>query len=212
MDGHEKCGVLGVKLVGSDGEPQPSCRFFPTPWNVFLQRTGLQRLFPGATMVDSPNWDVGLTRECDWVPGCFYLVRAEVVQQVGLFDPRFFLYGEEIDHCAAVKAAGWSVIYFAGTTVVHLGGESAKADGPITASGRQVSRLQIESELLYFRKHHGRVGVWLAMILGTVADAASAGWGLLRHRGTHRFKGAMSHLAASWRLFFRTRLGRYPTR
>ena len=212
MDGQPKCGVLGVKLVGSDGEPQPSCRFFPTPWNAFLQRTGLQRLFPGAVMVDKSDWDANVSQECDWVPGCFYLVRVEVIQQVGLFDPRFFLYYEEVDHCAAVKAASWSVMYFAGATVVHLGGESAKADGTITDSGRQASQLQIESELLYFRKHHGRAGVWVAMILGTLADLVTAARSLLKLRGTRHLGGVIGHLADSWWLFVRTHFGRRATR
>ena len=35
MDAHPRCGVLGVKLVGANGALQPSCRYFPTPWNVF---------------------------------------------------------------------------------------------------------------------------------------------------------------------------------
>ena len=43
MDAHARCGVLGVKLVGADGSLQPSCRYFPTPWNVFAasNRLGL---------------------------------------------------------------------------------------------------------------------------------------------------------------------------
>src|SRR5262245_39000116 len=41
MEAHPGCGISGVKLVGHDGTLQPSCRYFPTPWNVFLARTGL---------------------------------------------------------------------------------------------------------------------------------------------------------------------------
>jgi GT2 family glycosyltransferase len=61
------------------------------------------RFFPGLKMVDEMNWDHGSVRECDWLPGCFYLVRREVLDQVGLFDPRYFLYYEEVDHCKRVK-------------------------------------------------------------------------------------------------------------
>src|ERR1700742_185204 len=46
LDKHPRCGILGVKLVGEDGSLQPSCRYFPTPWNVFLQQTGLSRFLP----------------------------------------------------------------------------------------------------------------------------------------------------------------------
>jgi len=103
MEAHPECGVLGVRLVGRDGDLQPCCRYFPTPLNIFVSRTGLDRFFPGLKMVDEMSWDHGTVRECDWLPGCFYLVRREVLDQVGLFDPRYFLYYEEVDHCKRVK-------------------------------------------------------------------------------------------------------------
>ncbi|POZ99712.1 glycosyltransferase family 2 protein, partial [Pseudomonas sp. MWU12-2312b] len=109
------------------GDLQPSCRYFPTPLNVFMARTGLERFFPGVKKVDDMTWDHNSVRECDWVPGCYYLIRREVIDQVGLFDPRYFLYYEEVDHCKRVKQAGWKVVYYPHTTVVHIGGESAKS-------------------------------------------------------------------------------------
>src|SRR5262245_50158990 len=162
MDAHPRCGVLGVKLVGPNGALQPSCRYFPTPWNVFIASTGLERFFPCVRLVDDMSWDHASLRECDWVPGCYYLVRHEVIERVGLFDPRYFLYYEEIDHCRAVRRAGWSVVYYPFTEVVHLGGESAKIEGPLSRFGRQIPALRIESELLYFRKHYGVRGVFAA--------------------------------------------------
>ena len=54
------------------------------------RRTGLERWFPGTRLVDDPAWDPELPRECDWVPGCYYLLRKSVVDQVGLFDRRYF--------------------------------------------------------------------------------------------------------------------------
>ena len=105
------------------------------------------------------DWDHASVRECDWVPGCYYLIRREVIDQVGLFDPRYFLYYEEVDHCKRVKQAGWKVVYYPHTTVVHIGGESAKSVDQLNVDGRQIPTLQIESELLYFRKHHGLPGL-----------------------------------------------------
>jgi GT2 family glycosyltransferase len=174
MDAHPRYGVLGVKLVGRDGTLQPSCRYFPTPWNLFVARTGFKRFFPRTRLVDDLSWDHTWIRECDWVPGCYYLVRREVVERVGLFDPRYFLYYEELDHCRRVRAAGWSVVYYPFTHVVHLGGESAKSEGPLTAHGRQISAQQIESELLYFRKHNGSVGLLSALTLSLFADSIVA--------------------------------------
>jgi N-acetylglucosaminyl-diphospho-decaprenol L-rhamnosyltransferase len=165
MQQNPRCGILGVKLVGEDGSLQPSCRFFPTPWNVFLTANGLERFFPNTKLVDDMTWDHSATRSCDWVPGCFYLIRKEVIDQIGLFDPRFFLYHEEVDHCRRARSAGWAVSYYGDTQVVHIGGESAKSDAALTSAGRQVARLQVESELLYFRKHYGLLGLLATVIL-----------------------------------------------
>jgi len=167
MELNPDCGILGVKLVGEDGSIQPCCRFFPTPWNVFLIGTGLDRFFPDTRLVDNMKWDHSRIRECDWVPGCCYLTRKEVVDQIGLFDPRFFLYYEEVDHCRRAHQAGWKVFFCPDTQVVHIGGESAKSDTTLTNAGRQIARLQLESELLYFRKYYGLLGL-LASVLLTI--------------------------------------------
>ncbi len=170
MDSHPQTGILGVKLLGRDGVLQPSCRYFPTPWNLFLTKTGLNKLFRNIKLVDDMAWSHDAVRDCDWVPGCYYLIRREVIDQVGLFDPRYFLYYEEVDHCFAAKRAGWQVTYFPDTPGVHIGGESAKTDHAISSVSRQVSALQIESELLYFRKNWGLFFVTLHVLLSIVAE------------------------------------------
>lgn len=211
MDAHPKAGVLGVRLVGSDGILQPSCRYFPTPWNSFLFRSGLYRRFTSTRMVDDMDWDHASVRRCDWVPGCYYLVRREVVDRVGLFDPRYFMYFEEVDHCRAVKAAGYDVIYFPDTTVVHVGGESAKSDAALTASGRQISAFQVESELLYFRKHHGRLGLAFHVLASLLIDLARGGWHTLRDRASRAFS-VQWKAARTWlSLLRRTRFGAQAT-
>src|SRR5262249_53468060 len=181
MDAYLECGVLGVKLIGEDGSLQPSCRYFPTPWNVFVASTGLQRFFPRTRLVDDMTWDHASVRKCDWVPGCYYLVRREVIDRVGLFDPRYFLYCEEVDHCRAVHNAGWSVVFYPFTQVVHIGGESAATSATLNPVSRQILPLQIESELLYFRKHHGILGVFTAVLLTNLADSMRVWSGLLRY-------------------------------
>lgn len=212
MEAHTRVGILGVKLVGRDGTLQPSCRYFPTPWNLFLQRTGLSRLFPWVRMMDDMTWDHASPRACDWVPGCYYLVRKEVIDQVGLFDPRYFLYYEEIDHCLAAKRAGWEVHYFPDTTVVHIGGESAKSDGEITESGRQLEALQIESELLYFRKNHGLLSAWINVALNALADLILPAKRWLKGRWPVGWNTYRQHTGLVWSLFRRTRWASQPTR
>jgi N-acetylglucosaminyl-diphospho-decaprenol L-rhamnosyltransferase len=212
MDAHPKCGVLGVKLVGQDGSLQPSCRYFPTPWNVFLVSTDLKHLFPGTRLVDDMSWDHASVRACDWVPGCYYLVRREVIERVGLFDPRYFLYYEEVDHCRAVRDDGWVVMYYPFTQVMHIGGESAASEAALTKDGRQISTLQIESELLYFRKHHGVTGLWAAVILAMLGDVIIACKGLVRRLDVRRAVAAMRHSWAVLKVLIATRLGARATR
>jgi len=170
MDTIPKCVVLGVKLIGRNSELQPSCRYFPTPWNIFLNSTGLSRFFKNVQMVDDMEWDHASSRQCDWVPGCYYLVRRKVIDQADLFDPRYFLYYEEVDHCFSAKNAGWEIHYYPLTSAIHIGGESAKSEGELTTGGWQIEEMQIESELLYFRKNHGFLsaisGVFLAIFWG----------------------------------------------
>lgn len=211
MDSHPRCGISGVRLIGRDGALQPSCRYFPTPWNSFLVRTGLSKYIPKARLVDDMNWDHAAVRSCDWVPGCFYLVRREVIDQIGLFDPRYFLYFEEVDHCLAAKKAGWEVHYYPGTTVVHIGGESAKSEGDLTGAGRQISALQVESELLYFRKNYGIFGVLVSVLLTLIADLILMVKRILKRRP----QGLASHIKHSLvvlSLFARTFGGSRPTR
>jgi N-acetylglucosaminyl-diphospho-decaprenol L-rhamnosyltransferase len=205
-----ECGIVGVRLIGRDGSVQPSCRYFPTAWNLLLVSTGLAKLFPGVRLVDDAHWNDREPAECDWVPGAFLLIRKALIDRVGLFDPRFFLYYEEVDLCRVVKAAGWTVRYCPDTDVVHIGGESARSDGNLSAAGRQLPALQAESELLYFRKHYGLPGVLGGLALGLLGDAILAAKQLLgRARGAGR---PFSHSALAWRLFVRTRLATRPTR
>lgn len=149
MDAHPNCGVLDVKLTDGAGALQPSCRHFPTPFNSFMTRTGLRCLFPWGQLVDKMAWDHTVVREYNWVPGCYYQIRREVLDQVSLFDPQYFMYVEEVGHCRRVKAAVWKVVYYPDTSVGHIGGKSAKFTGAVTEAGRQISTLQFESELLF---------------------------------------------------------------
>ena len=182
MDAHPEWGILGVRLVGLDGADQPSCRYFPTPWNMFLDATGLDRFVFWSQLVDDPACPRDQIQTCDWVPGCFFLIRRDVIAQIGTFDPRFFMYYEEVDYCRRAKAAGWKVAYFPNTRVIHLGGASAQALGPLVAVTRQVSALQMESEVLYLRKHHGTGGL-LSMFALTLAARAIVGLKALLKRG-----------------------------
>ena len=86
--------------------------------------------------------------EVDWVSGACMFVRREALEEVGLFDERFFLYWEDVDLCKRMAAGGWKVVYFPKATIEHhIGGSSE----------RNLARSIFEfhkSAYLYFMKHH----------------------------------------------------------
>ena len=211
MDSNPTSGVLGVKLIGENGDLQPSCRYFPTPWRAFLQTTGFKRFFKNVQMVDEMDWDHASIKNCDWVPGCYYLIRKEVIDQVGLFDPLYFMYCEEVDHCFATKKAGWEVTYYP-IPVIHLGGQSAKSDSEISTHGRQIQSLQIESELLYYRKNHGVTGVLMHLFLTTLSNLLQILRNILKFESLKKLMTYVNHSTFMWKMFFRTNFATKGTR
>ena len=146
------------------------------------------------------------------MPGCYCVIRREVIDQVGLFDDRYFLYYEEVDLCFAAKSAGWQVTYLPDATVVHIGGESAKSFGEITAAGRQLDAMQIESELLYFRKNHGLLTVLADVMLTVLAEAVLVLKRALKGKSPLGVAAALRRAGLVLSLFQRTRWAVQPTR
>lgn len=212
MRANVKCGVLGVRLVSEHGALQPSCRYFPTPWNQFLAANGLQAFFPGARLVDNLDWGHDAVRNCDWVPGCYYLTRKSLLDEIGLFDPRYFLYFEEVDHCKRAQDAGWLIVFYPFVSVVHIGGESAKSEGSISNSGRQLSSLQIESELLFFRKHYGLHAIVILIFLNGLEVLFNLAKDMVHPRRFSRTGTALAKSRLSLKYVYLTRCGSHPTR
>ncbi len=127
---HPDVGVVGPKLVKADGELDLACRrSFPTPEVSFYRMLGLSKLFPKSRRFGRYNLtylDVNQTAEVDSVVGAFMLLRAEVIRQAGILDEAYFMYGEDLDWAYRIKSLGWKIMYYPGTTVLHLKGESSK--------------------------------------------------------------------------------------
>ncbi len=160
MDQEPKVGLGGARLVGKNGSWQPSARQFPSLVNDLLILSGLAGRYPNSGFFGRPDHTWDKTNEptsVDWVPGAFSIIRRDVLQKIGFFDERFFLYYEEVDLCRRVKQAGYQVQYWPDVTVVHLGGESSKTVKTLTvsSSGSQLILWRMRSAFLYYRKHHG---------------------------------------------------------
>ncbi len=182
MDAAPHVGLAGARLVGRDDSWQPSARLFPSPLNDFLALSGLAAKFPRSRFfgrVDRTWADPLQPAAVEWTPGAFAIIRRAVLEQVGHFDERFFLYYEEVDLCRRIRAAGHKVWYWPDVVVVHLGGESSKTVKHLTlaSSGSQLMLWRMRSALLYYYKHHGVCCAWLARSLETVWHAVRA----LRH-------------------------------
>jgi N-acetylglucosaminyl-diphospho-decaprenol L-rhamnosyltransferase len=208
MDAHPRSGVLGVKLVDESGHVQPSVFRFPTPWNVFVPMSRLDRLVGLSSFVEQDSTSL---RACDWVQGCFYLIRNEVIKTVGLFDPRYFLFFEEIDHCRSLKSAGWNVIYYPYAPVTHLGGESTKCvTGGDLDGNQQVPALLAESEFLYYRKHYGVFVVFASLFFTILTDFGRVLKRLVVTQNAHQALAPMNHLWMVIQVLVRTRMGARP--
>jgi GT2 family glycosyltransferase len=173
MDASPATGFGGARLVGRDGSWQPSGRRFHSIWRDALTLTGISARFPRSRVFGAPDrtWArQDVAADVDWVTGAFLIMRREALAKTGLFDPRFFLYCEEVDLCRRVKQAGFRVSYWPDVVVTHIGGESSRQLNSVGAS-QTLSRgvlWRMRSTLLYYRKHHGakaRLALWLESAL-----------------------------------------------
>lgn len=164
MNDNPDVGVLGVKMVGEEGNLQPSARKFPTPFYKFTVLSGISSRFPNSRLLGGPDyswWDHNSIKNVDWVVGAYLMVRSDAAEQVGYFDERYFLYYEETDFCLQIKKKGYNVIFYPFAEVIHLGGESSKnTDKAVSESGRQITGIRIDSEQKYHWKNYGWLRVY----------------------------------------------------
>jgi GT2 family glycosyltransferase len=157
MDAHPQVGIAGCKVLNRDGTLQLACRrSIPTPRAAFFRLSGLSLLFPKSRMVGAYNMTYRSpdeTHEVDAVSGAFLMIRREVIEQIGLLDERFFMYGEELDWCLRAKRAGWTVMYHPDARIIHYKGESTKYNS------KKATMEFYKAMFLFYRKHFA-AGHW----------------------------------------------------
>lgn len=128
MINHPDTGVLGCKVLLPDGSLDKACRrSFPKFSVSFYRMTGLSKLFPKSERFGRYNLtylDKDETYEVDCVMGAFMLLKSDAIEEVGLLDEKFFMYGEDIDWCYRIKHAGWKIIYYSEAEIIHYKGSS----------------------------------------------------------------------------------------
>ena len=130
MDEHPRCGGLGVKMLDGQGQFLPeSKRGLPTPAVAFYKIFGLAWLFPRSRTFGRYHLgflDPDQAHEIAVLSGAFMLLRKAALDEVGLLDEDYFMYGEDIDLSYCLTQGGWQNWYFPGTRIIHYKGESTK--------------------------------------------------------------------------------------
>ena len=123
LDEHPTAGIVGSKLLNSDGTLQSSCRNFMTtrrlilqhmlPWNKISQRL--------AEKISLMYWDHNETKPVDWLLGAALMIRRECLDEIGLKDESYFIFHEDSDWCFQAKKAGWKVVFVHDAEIIHHG-------------------------------------------------------------------------------------------
>ena len=207
-----RIGLLGPHLVHADGATQPSCRRSYTLATVFLESTPLQWWFgetPDLRRFYCRDLDPTKAAKVDWVEGACLIVRRSVLQAVGGFDPRFFMYFEETDWCQRIRDAGWDVAYFPGAQALHH--RSRSADQDLIARALNFHR----SRHTFLVKERGRlvallVRVVIGLLFGVYAAQQAAKTLVKRQNQELRQNAAMLGHVTLWYLTGFSGRGRHP--
>ena len=151
-------GAVGPKILNSDGTIQHSCkRSFPAPLNSISRLLGLDRLFPKSRIFGKYNLtylDIEKEHEVDVISGAFMMLPIKILKEIGGFDERFFMFGEDIDICYRIKEAGYKIYYTPITEIIHYKGESVKS-APFDMINVFYSAMD-----LYFKKYSKKYKYW----------------------------------------------------
>jgi GT2 family glycosyltransferase len=140
--------AAGPRLIDDEGRPEVSFGSMLSPWAEIVQRA---RVGAAHRRGGVSSWYIqrllSREREVDWVTGACLLVRRQALVGAGLFDERYFMYEEDVDLCAALRARGGRILFTPHAQVLHRRGQS------ITQSGADLRVLYNESHLRFYEKH-----------------------------------------------------------
>lgn len=153
MNKNKKIGVLGARILLSDGSLDHGCkRGFPTPRAAFYYYIGLDRKYPKSKKYGAYRQtflNELQTNEVDSVSGAFLMINKKLFHNINGFDETFFMYGEDLDLCFRVKDKGYKVIYYADAVITHLKGQSG-----LHKSSKIVIYHFYNAMILFYNKHY----------------------------------------------------------
>ena len=157
---HPDVGVAGPRLVDAAGRPELSFGPMIGPLAEFRQKqliVGLAKQDPAISrrveeMTRQEQWP-------DWVSGACLLVRRADADAVGLLDERYFMYIEDVDFCAAIRALGRRVLFTPAAEIVHLKGRSVASAAVATEAAYR------RSQIAFYEKHRPVLAPFLRLYL-----------------------------------------------
>jgi N-acetylglucosaminyl-diphospho-decaprenol L-rhamnosyltransferase len=164
LETHPATGFAGSHIHGPDGDPHRTAFRFPSVAGEFEAQVRfgpVSRLLHRSIVAQAlPT----VTTRVDWLAGASLMMRMDVLDRIGLFDERFFLYFEETELCHRAAAAGWPTDYVVESRVAHIGSVSTGMK-----EWRRMPGYWFDSRWHYFTKVHGRayaVAATLAALVG----------------------------------------------
>lgn len=149
-------GVSTCRVELENGSLDPAChRGFPTPWASFCYFSGLEKIFKKIPLFSGYHqWykDLSKPHEIDSCSGAFYLVRRNAVNDAGLLDEDYFMYGEDLDWSYRIKQKGWKILYDPETKIIHYKKKSGL--GKKDAIHKITKRHFYDAMELFYKKHY----------------------------------------------------------
>lgn len=170
MDSNPEVGASTCKVLLPDGSMDPAChRGFPTPWVAFTYVMKLEKLFPKTRLFGEYHQgykDLSAIHEVDCIVGAFFLVRKEVVDQIGGMDEDYFMYGEDLDWAYKIRQKGWKIMYNPSVTILHKKKQSGRSN--VLKSRRVTTEVYFHRyNWLFYKKHFAkRYGPVLSFLVG----------------------------------------------
>lgn len=150
-------GISGPRMVHPDGSDQDSCYRFHTLLTPFYRRTFLGKTTPGKRAIETflmKDMDRSQEQDVDWVLGAAMLIRRDVLERIGGFDERFFLYFEDADLCRRAWKAGVRVVYTPVSKVVHYHRRESRTRFAFQILSHPVARMHLMSGIKFFLKYY----------------------------------------------------------
>ena len=154
LNANPKVGAVGGKVFNPDGTVQTCYNYFSTFQEEFLVATRLGKLLRRGypAVVDAED-----VKSVDWMTSACLMVRRSALDEVGLLDEDYFIYGDEADLQYRIKKAGWEIYYLPQATIIHYGGRS------MTRWPRR--RMVYRGKMLFYKKNYGPIQTLLLRIM-----------------------------------------------